>query len=316
VSINNVLFIRSGDRDAITIWYDEAEYTQDGKDKFDRVVEESMRNDPSWLDRLLTGYDEGWQKIFPYVAEGREIQSYQELKQYCDDWQSWWTFMSLVFSVAEVAGVSRSDRDRLVQARSDTQEYSEYGGEAIYEYLESRNALLAEAWPFMSVEEVLLAGKEAVSDEWIGDIIERKKGVCLLNDILFFESDLDKELKKRGIRLKVERRSKGKIIKGSAAAPGSARGLVKVVSSYKDIDLVKKGQVLVTEMTMPSFVPAMKRAAAIVTDEGGVTCHAAIVSRELKKPCVIGTKIATQVLKDGDEVGVDANKGIVRKIGD
>jgi pyruvate,water dikinase len=67
-------------------------------------------------------------------------------------------------------------------------------------------------------------------------------------------------------------------------------------------------------MTVPDLVSAMKRAAAIVTDEGGVTCHAAIISRELKKPCIIGTKVATKVFKDGDLVEVDANKGIVRII--
>lgn len=67
-------------------------------------------------------------------------------------------------------------------------------------------------------------------------------------------------------------------------------------------------------MTSPWYLPAMKKATAIVTDEGGITCHAAIVSRELKKPCIIGTKIATKVLKDGDLVEVDANKGIVRII--
>ena len=72
------------------------------------------------------------------------------------------------------------------------------------------------------------------------------------------------------------------------------------------------GSVLVTGMTRPEFVPLMKRASAIITDEGGITCHAAIVSRELKKPCIIGTKIATQVLKDGDLVEVDADNGVVR----
>ncbi len=63
-------------------------------------------------------------------------------------------------------------------------------------------------------------------------------------------------------------------------------------------------------MTDPDFLPAMKKASAIITDEGGITCHAAIVSRELKIPCIIGTRIATKVLKDGDLVEVDANKGI------
>jgi len=67
-------------------------------------------------------------------------------------------------------------------------------------------------------------------------------------------------------------------------------------------------------MTTPDFMPAMQKAAAFVTDEGGITCHAGIVARELKKPCVIGTKIATQVFKDGDLVEVDAGQGTVRII--
>jgi pyruvate,water dikinase len=67
-------------------------------------------------------------------------------------------------------------------------------------------------------------------------------------------------------------------------------------------------------MTTPDFVPAMRKAVAIITDEGGITCHAAIVSRELGKPCIIGTKIATKALKDGDVVEVDADNGVVRII--
>ena len=77
---------------------------------------------------------------------------------------------------------------------------------------------------------------------------------------------------------------------------------------------MKEKDILVSHMTSPDIVPVMKKAAAIVTDLGGLTCHAAIVARELKKPCVIGTKVATQVLKDGDKVEVNADKGIVRKI--
>jgi pyruvate,water dikinase len=67
-------------------------------------------------------------------------------------------------------------------------------------------------------------------------------------------------------------------------------------------------------MTRPEFVPLMKLASAIVTDDGGITCHAAIVSRELGIPCIIGTKVGTKVFKDGDRVEVDANRGIIRKI--
>jgi len=105
-----------------------------------------------------------------------------------------------------------------------------------------------------------------------------------------------------------------KEIRGMVASKGKAKGTVKVCRTSPEAAKVKQGDILVTAMTTPDFIPAMKRAAAIITDEGGITCHAAIVSRELGKPCVIGTKIATKALKDGDIVEVDAEKGIVRKL--
>ena len=77
---------------------------------------------------------------------------------------------------------------------------------------------------------------------------------------------------------------------------------------------MRPGDILVSHMTYPDIVVSMKKAGAIITDMGGITCHAAIVSRELGIPCVIGTKIATKVFKDGDEVEVDATKGVVRKL--
>jgi len=101
-------------------------------------------------------------------------------------------------------------------------------------------------------------------------------------------------------------------IKGTVANPGKAKGVVKVLGTVKDISKMEKGDILVTGMTTPDYVPAMKLASAIVTNEGGITCHAAIVSRELGVPCIIGTKNATRVLKDGDMVEVDAENGVVK----
>jgi len=103
-------------------------------------------------------------------------------------------------------------------------------------------------------------------------------------------------------------------IRGLSASTGRAIGKVKVVGSAKEIDKVKSGDILVAVMTRPDYIAGMKKAAAIVTNEGGITCHAAIVSRELGIPCIIGTKIATHVFKDGDMVEVNANHGWVRKI--
>lgn len=103
--------------------------------------------------------------------------------------------------------------------------------------------------------------------------------------------------------------------KGIIACKGNGvvRGKVKILLRPENLEEFEGGSVLVAPMTSPEYVFAMKRASAILTDTGGLTSHAAIVSRELKIPCLVGTKIATKVLKDGDEVEVDAEKGIVRK---
>lgn len=105
-----------------------------------------------------------------------------------------------------------------------------------------------------------------------------------------------------------------KEIKGVVASNGYAKGKAKIFLIPKDVDKMKKGDILVTTMTTPDFVPLMKKSSAIITDAGGLLCHAAIISRELKKPCIISTKFATQVLKDGDLVEVDADKGIIKII--
>lgn len=99
------------------------------------------------------------------------------------------------------------------------------------------------------------------------------------------------------------------ILVGQPASPGIGIGLVKIIYSSKEINKIKKGDILVTVMTNPDFVPAMKKACAIVTDEGGRTAHAAIVSRELGIPCVVGTKTATRTLKNNHIYTVDGRQG-------
>ncbi len=99
---------------------------------------------------------------------------------------------------------------------------------------------------------------------------------------------------------------------GKRAEGGKVTGTAKVILDPRNAQHFSIGDILVTTMTSPEFLPLMKKALAIITDEGGITCHAAIVSRELGKPCVVGTKIATQVIKDGNIVDVNANHGLIR----
>lgn len=99
------------------------------------------------------------------------------------------------------------------------------------------------------------------------------------------------------------------LLEGQAASPGIGSGLAIIIKSPSELNRVQKGQILITDMTTPDFVPAMKKVNGIITNKGGQTSHAAIVSRELGVPCVVGTDKATKIIKEGDLVTVDGTKG-------
>ncbi|MEK6963092.1 MAG: PEP/pyruvate-binding domain-containing protein [Nanoarchaeota archaeon] len=146
-----------------------------------------------------------------------------------------------------------------------------------------------------------------------GILQQRKKHFIIVDGTVTPHSTLQDYAYSNGIQIQEERANvKEGVIRGQIGYKGRVQGSVRILKRQEQIEEVKEGEILVSPMTTPQFLPAMKKAAAIITDEGGVTCHAAIVARELKKPCIIGTKIATKVLKDRDLVEVDANQGIVR----
>lgn len=101
------------------------------------------------------------------------------------------------------------------------------------------------------------------------------------------------------------------IVRGLGASPGMASGTVKIINKIDELDKIHDGDIMVTTMTTPDMVPAMKRSNGIITDEGGITCHAAIISRELGIPCVVGTGNATEILKENSKVTIDGKKGLV-----
>lgn len=133
-------------------------------------------------------------------------------------------------------------------------------------------------------------------------------------EVIVLSGKAAEEFSKKEIIRNEEKISFGGIneIRGTIAVGGVVKGIVKIINHSGEMGKMKEGNILVSAATAPNLVPAMKKASAIITDEGGLTCHASIVSRELNTPCIIGTKIATQVLEDGDMVEVDAERGIVR----
>src|SRR5581483_8297887 len=93
-------------------------------------------------------------------------------------------------------------------------------------------------------------------------------------------------------------------LKGFSAKRGVVRGIARIILSSKDFSRLGPGEILITTMTSVDFVPVMQRSAGFITNEGGIMSHAAIVAREMNKPCIIGTKVATQALRDGDLIEV------------
>jgi len=173
-----------------------------------------------------------------------------------------------------------------------------------------------------------IRNKQKISDE---EIIKLAKIVARLQEHYYFPQDAEWAKEKGELYLvqtrpvttiaetaKTEKLEKGEvkiaeapILSGMSASPGIGTGPVKILKSPKEIGKVERGDVLVAPMTSPDYVPAMKKSAAIITDEGGETSHAAIVSRELGIPCVVGTKEATKRLKDGMIVSVDGSSGLI-----
>ncbi len=155
-----------------------------------------------------------------------------------------------------------------------------------------------------------------LTDEYKQELITRTKGYYLMyyneddeRDWLYGE---DAETVFNALEDKII--SDTDKVEGKPAFKGVVKGKVKVIDNIKDFDKMEEGDILMSIATRPELMPVMKKAGAIVTDEGGITSHAAIVSRELKTPCIVGTQTATRIFKDGDLVEVDADNGIVRKL--
>ncbi len=124
---------------------------------------------------------------------------------------------------------------------------------------------------------------------------------------------LDKKEEKE-VRKELEKKHKGDLLEGICGNPGYVKAKARVIVENKDFSKFKQGEILVTAYTTPDFVSIMKKATGIVTDTGGVTSHSSIISRELDIPCVVGTKYATKILKDGDLIEINADDGFVKKV--
>lgn len=198
-------------------------------------------------------------------------------------------------------------------ARDDFRRQGVYYALVLFENIAKRMHIDLEDVSFIQESEILafLDGKLKISKKLLAN---RKKGFAVYLDnrkklICLYGADIQKVLKMFSLLGDEE---EIKDINGRVASKGTASGKVVIVKGVKDLAKVREGDIIVAITTHPDYVSAMKKAAAIVTDEGGITSHAAIVSREFGIPCIVGTKSATHLLNDGDRVEVDAIEGRVK----
>jgi phosphohistidine swiveling domain-containing protein len=165
---------------------------------------------------------------------------------------------------------------------------------------------------YLGIEEILLSLEGKLDYR---ECIQVRKGGFLV----FFDNEKDRILEGDAVEKYIQsrptlNRNTDKIneFTGNIGFKGHVTGRAKIVKTDADNVKFMRGDILVAIMTTPNLTPSMEKAAAIITDEGGITCHAAIFAREMKKPCITGTKIATKAISDGDLIEVDADKGIVK----
>ena len=308
--IENNLFIVPPTGQKGTVWYEEEELEflkNIFRDILAGKVDESV-----WREILGTSIS-GWKYLEPFVAGGKKIDSDVIFKEYYNSLVDFWVVLnSILYEVVEDPHVNKIIVKQIDEFRLKTEQFTEKLSNNMDEYLLRRFNNNPTTY-YLSSREVfdLFDGKLDVS--WFDENRDRLIDGCyMLNQSVGPMKNLNTILLEKNLELAIQNESSLNEIIGAIAYGGDVRGRVAIVKSFNELEKVREGDIIVTEQTNPKYLTAIKKAAAIITDEGGTLCHAAIIARELKKPCIIGTKIATQVLKDGDMVEVDASKGIVR----
>ncbi len=289
----------------IDVWYVNKE--------IDAIISELIKrlNDTDYYKKLVKIFYDQWELIMPVLSGEKKLRTMEEFKEYFDNLNKWWSAMAVITVAPISGGLNKKIEDQFMKMRKETESYTEKQDDIFIDFIAEALPELKDLTFIITPDEIF--NYKNLSTEDIANIKKRANGYFLANNKVSLIGELENYLQEHDLEfenIKIDEQIEE--IKGQTASLGKIKGKVRKILLKDELANLQAGEVLVTVMTSPEFVPAMKKAAAIITDEGGVTCHAAIVSRELKKPCIIGTKIATQVLKDGMEVEVDADNGVVK----
>lgn len=309
--VQHNLFHLPGSEEKVHVYYSDEEMAA----LFGNIEDRFTRRPQTWQE-MVAHLEETWENISPYVERELSIETVEAFLEYFQHLTDWWTAMTVVFFLPDVKSVDEEVRLAALGYRERGEKYTEIVHRAMETFwrVHLPQELLDVAL-VVTPEELAALVRREVSLDALKEIRKRLEGYGLFNGKVYSLEELQRVLLASNVRL-VDDEADGQIseVRGITAQPGLAVGPARVVIKKADLQRVQMGDVIVAEMTNPDYVPWMKTAAAFVTDEGGMTCHAGIVARELGKPCVVGTKIATKVFRDGEMLEVDATNGIVRRV--
>ena len=314
-----------GKNNTITVYRAPKEH-MDGMRDF---ILSQLENDQAWLDKHATNVKEKVEKTISWVesVETKKLRDYsgKELAHILDKFENMNLelgprfIMMLWFPIQmehhEKAGQYKGAIEVAIKTRSQIEKIGplvDIFARRIAEEVARRAELDINYSRFISSDQIKNYLKKGIAPDQKTLSVRREYFIVTNEGIL--SENLEDYLKRHNYSLRKIDVSGIDTIKGNTAYPGIVRGVIKIILNKDMFGKLNDGEILVTGMTTPDFLPVMKKSAGFITDEGGITCHAAIIARELKKPCIIGTKIATKVLKDGDLVEVDAEQGIVKII--
>jgi len=300
----NPLFVyKKGE--AIDVYYD----IDNPEEADDKPIFLYFKNSPEKFKKIANQYEKECRELLKLSKQAKP----KDFRKIFNLHLSFWPKFSVIISLGEALEENKSSQiaQWAYQLRQRTDQVEYISGNNLIKLAKQLSPDLANFIDFLTFEEIT---KKALPNK--KELRKRK------NKYIYFEGKLYPGLTVRQLerleRIKILQKDNQTIprhiLEGVTAMKGKVVGRVKIILELKKLSKVKKGDILVTPMTTPDYLMAMGKASAFVTDEGGLTCHAAIVAREIGKPCIIGTKIATQVLRDGDLIEVNGEEGIVKVI--
>ena len=286
----------------IELWENKKRYSQIFKE-----INKKAKANPELFFKIISDYEKKLE-YFTKIFKSEKLKSVPELKKFIKE-----IFKIITpFTIMYYIGKHELGTRELIKKATDLRL-----NDSFYDDCDKflRSSILY-IYPELKHKETIILYKEIAKLPNKKAINNRLKNLIYIPGLYKKTESLENfVLKNKEYKLDIPKYNfDGKNIMGRTAFKGRARGKVRIILNKYNITNLKKGEILVAAMTTPEYIPAMKKSVAFITDEGGVTCHAAIIAREMKKPCIISTKIATKVLHDGDLVEVDAEKGSVKII--